>query len=228
MKKIIRTALLATLVLATSQAALASKAKCHCKHKHNEEAVATAPVDFKGEATPVHTANYSWLSTWYAGANVGESRTHDKPAAGTADSVTQIGPGWSVDLGYQFLEFYRATLAAELGYTQYYNSNETLPGVNKASTAHFASYLAAVVQYPLVYNFNILGKLGYAYSYAKKVFTTSGVSASANANSLYWGLGFSYDMTKQAALVLQWDRARGNSKTGSTDLTSLGVSYSFM
>lgn len=197
-------------------------------HRHHHKQV-TPPADqvvtYKNEGMlPVA----AFEPNWYVGGHIGESRTHDKAAVGSGDSVTQIGPGWEADLGYRFLEYRQAILAAELGYIQYHQSNETVPGVNVASTEHFASYLAAVVQYPLCYSFNIFGKLGGAYSYAKKVFEVTGVSRSANTFSLYWGGGLSYNMTSKASLDLQWDRVRGNNKTGSTDMLSLGVTYSFL
>lgn len=179
---------------------------------------------YKGQLMPM-SAQYAPM--WYAGANIGVSTVHDKKAAGSNDSVTLIGPGWSADLGYQFLKLYNTTFAGELGYTQYHKSTENTPGVNVANTEHFASYAALVGHYALPCHFGILGKLGVAYSYAKKVFVASGVSRSANVYSAYYGLGATYDMTQQASLVLQWARAHGNGKTGSTDLSSLGVSYAF-
>lgn len=214
--KMVKMTVLATLIFTSSSVALAhSKKHHHCTCKE--------PVTYKEVTAPVNM----FVPNWYVGGHIGVSRTHDQAAPGSGDSVTQIGPGWTADLGYQFFEYRRLILAGELGYTQYHNSNETTPATNVASTEHFASYLAAVAQYPLGHNFNVLGKLGVAYSYAKKVFT-GGASASANAYSPYYGAGFSYNITQQAALVLQWARARGNGSTGSTDLTSLGVSYNFL
>lgn len=203
MKWIISTVVLTTLVFTGSEAAFAkTHKKHHCVHPViNYKDELPAPI-------PVAVVN-AFVPHWYVGGHVGVSRTHDEPALRSNDSVTQIGPGWTADLGYQLIQFYRATLAAELGFTQYHNSNETLPGVNVAYTEHFATYLAAVAQYPIICNFNILGKLGLAYSYAKKVFNVSGASASANAYSPYYGVGLSYNMTSQAALMLQWARARG-------------------
>lgn len=171
---------------------------------------------------------YTFVPNWYIGGHIGVSRTHDKAAIGSGDAVTQIGPGWTADVGYQFAQFYQTTFAAELGYTQYHNSNETAPHANIASTEHFATYLAAVAQYPVINHFNVFGKLGLAYSYAKKVFTASSASGSANAYSPYYGAGVSYNMTKKAVLALQWARTRGNGSTGSTDLTSLGLTYNFL
>lgn len=208
------------LTLLTSLLLSSSLAFAHHSKKHH---AAPQPEIYKDQ-TPVVT----FVPNWYVGGHVGLSRAHDKAAPHSGDSVTEIGPGWTADLGYQFAEFYKAILAGELGYTQYHNSNETTPSTNVASTEHFSTYLAAVLQYPLVNRFNIFGKLGVAYSYAKKVFTVSGASASANVYSPYYGAGLSYNITQQAALVLQWARARGNGSTGSTDLTSLGISYNFL
>lgn len=218
---VLNSAMLAALIILPTSNAFATQKHHHPKHHPAPQPQVAVYKDLMPPA-PVFVRN------WYVGGHVGESRTHDKPAPGSSDSVTQIGPGWTADLGYQFAEYYRAIFAGELGYTQYHNSNETSPGTNVASTEHFATYLAAVVQYPIVNNFNVLGKLGIAYSYAKKVFTTSGASASANAYSPYYGVGVSYNMVPNAAIVLQWARARGNGSTGSTDLTSLGVTYNFV
>ncbi|MDX1900414.1 MAG: outer membrane beta-barrel protein [Gammaproteobacteria bacterium] len=239
MKRIVTSAILTTFAITSSQVAFAHHCKKHHCKKHHHHATQQAVVVNNDKQSVVAndyksvTAEPMLVSTftpyWYVGGHMGISRTHDKAAAGSGDSVTQVGPGWTVDLGYQFAEFHRAMFAAELGYTQYHNSNETTSTTNPASTEHFATYLAGVVQYPFVNNFGVLGKLGVAYSYAKKVFTASAASRSANAYSLYYGAGLFYNMTPKAALVLQWARARGSSggttSTGSTDLTSLGLTY---
>ena len=225
MKRIVSSAILTAIVLSSSQAAFAHHCKKHhhCKHHAKKHHIYKEEAPMPVALTPVNT----FEPNWYVGGNIGVSRTHDKKVVGSNDSVTQIGPGWTADVGYQFFQFYRATLAAELGFTQYHKSNETRPGINVASTEHFTTYLAAVAQYPLVWNFNILGKLGLAYSYANKIFT-AGAAGSANTYSPYYGAGISYNMTPKAALLLQWDRARGNGRTGSTDLASLGVTYNFL
>lgn len=229
MKRIVSFALVATLALSASQVAFAHQKKHHCnKHKCKNHKV-VADNTYKGEVAPViiEQTNY-FTPNWYAGGSIGESRTHDGRTAGIPSSVTQIGPGWNVDLGYQFVEVYKFILAGELGYTSYHNSNETVPGANIAYTEHFSTYLAAVAQYPLIHNFSVLGKLGVAYSYAKKTFNFAGLSGSGNAYSPYYGIGLAYNFVPSTALQLQWDRARGNSKTGSTDLISFGITHSFL
>lgn len=223
--KVISIVAIATLALATTPVAFAKTKYCKKHHCHRHPAPPQYIV-YKDELPPVQI--YAFIPHFYAGGHVGVSRTHDNPAVGTANSVTQIGPGWTADLGYQFFQFYRAIFAGEIGYTQYHNSNETARPLNIAYTEHFAAYGALVGEYPLPYNFNILGKLGVAYSYARKTFNAGGASASANDYSPYYGGGLTYNMTNQAELVLQWNRVRGNNRVGSTDLTSLGVSYHFL
>jgi outer membrane protein with beta-barrel domain len=216
MKKFVKFTILLMVPLACVQVAFAKK--------HHPVKAETAPI-YKEQ--PIVIAP-SFTPTWYVGANIGESRTHDAAAPGSGDSVTQIGPGWSADLGYKFIRFYNAVLAGEIGYTQYDHSSETTPGVVVAKTDHFSSYAAFVGEYPLIQSFGVMGKVGLAYSYAEKIFEASGAANSANDWGLYYGGGLTYSMTPQASLIVQWDRARGNDKTGSTDLLSLGVEYSFI
>ncbi len=216
------------VALSTLAAFSASDASAHCKkhkcHHHCHSQAAAPVVVYKDE--PVKIVS-TFVPAWYVGGHVGVSHTHDKAAAGSGNSVTQIGPGWTANLGYQFTHFYQGNIAAEIGYTQYHNSSENTQTTNVAATEHFATYAALVGQYPVIYGLGVMGKIGIAYSYAKKIFNVTGASASANTYSPYYGGGVTYNMTPQAELVLQWARARGNNKTGSTDLTSLGVNYSF-
>jgi hypothetical protein len=221
--KLIALSVLTTLVFTTSTDALA-------KHRHHGKKYRCSQrgVYYKNaDMMPIQAVDM-FMPHWYVGGHIGVSRAHDKASAGSGNSVTQIGPAWTADIGYKFLEYRRAVLAAELGFNQYHDSNETTPGTNVASTQHFATYLAAVLEYPLGSYFEVMGKLGGAYGYAKKVFTATGTSASANDVSPFYGLGVAYHMTSKADLVLQWNRVRGDSSTGSTDMTSLGVTYNFI
>jgi OOP family OmpA-OmpF porin len=220
MKKIVKFISLSIIPLVCMQVTFA---KTH--HSMSSDTNTNSTYNYKDQPVVIVPG---FTPSWYVGGHLGESRVHDGASPGSSNSVTEIGPGWTVDLGYKFIEFYKAIFAGEIGYTQYYHSSETAPGLVIATTDHFSSYAALVGQYPLIQHFGALGKLGVAYSYAQKVFEATGVSASANDYSLYYGGGLTYDITPQAALVLQWARARGNDETGSTDLTSLGISYSFI
>lgn len=158
---------------------------------------------------------------WYVAGNMGVSHLFDKPAPGSGDSVAQNGPGWDAALGYQF----NSIIGTELGYTQYYNSEETLGSTIVARTQHYAVHLNATGRAPLAHQFSVLGKLGIAYSHAEKMFTGGGGSGSAAAVSAYYGLGLDYSITPTVDMVLQWARARGNNFTGSSDLYSLGMVF---
>lgn len=163
---------------------------------------------------------------WYIGGNLGISHAFDNPFAGTTDYVEHSGTGWSVDTGYQFLHIYGAMIGAELGYTYYADSREytrTSPPVTVGRTEHQSVDLVATLQLPVVYNFSLLGKLGGAYNYARKNAYPINISRSANNGSIYYGGGVMYNVTKAAAIVGQWNRSRGNSSTGTTDLYSIGV-----
>lgn len=161
---------------------------------------------------------------WYAGAHIGVSNLFDKKTPGTINHVNQNGPGWNVNLGYQFTRMF----GGEAGYTQYHNSRETTGATNVAQTEHYATYLALTGQYPLSYQLHLLGKLGAAYSYANKIFTATGVSGSSGAVAPYLGLGMIYTMTNIVDFVAQWGRAYGNHLTGSSDLYSIGFNFAII
>ena len=166
------------------------------------------------------------LSTphWYVEGNFGISHLFDKQATGTVASVDENGPGASLIAGYQF----NSMLGTELGYTQYYNSRETSNRTIVAKTQHLAVDLAATGRLPLINKLSALGKLGVAYSYAQKMFITTGVAGSSGAVSVYGGLGLDYSLTPTTDFIAQWARAKGNDYTGSSDLYSIGLNFALV
>jgi len=158
---------------------------------------------------------------WYVAGNIGVSHLFDDESAGTSNSVDQNGPGWDATFGYQ----YNRMFGGEIGYTQYYNSRETSGSTVVARTSHFATHLNATGRYGFATRFNLLAKLGIAYSYAQKIFEATGAAGSSGAVSLYYGVGLTYNLTERAEVIAQWARAVGNDYTGSSDLYSLGLSY---
>lgn len=166
-------------------------------------------------------------SHWYVSGNIGVSHLHDTKAPRSKDSVDENGPGFSAFGGYQF----NSVFGAELGYTQYHDSRETIGTATGSSTIakteHYAVTLAATGKLPLAYGFSARGKLGLAYSYANKIFIF-GPSASSGAVSLYYGLGFLYSITPKADLVAEWASVRGNNYTGSSELYSLGFTFAIV
>src|SRR4029077_8579305 len=74
--KIVNLATITTLILTASSVASAH----HHKHRH----AAAQPAAYKGEA-PMPVAVDLFVPHWYVGANIGESRTHDRAAIGSGD-----------------------------------------------------------------------------------------------------------------------------------------------
>ena len=162
-------------------------------------------------------------SHWYVGANLGVSHLYDNETSGTNNSVTENGPGWSVNGGYQF----NSLLGAEIGFTQYHDSRETSGSTNVAKTEHYAVDLVATGRYPLVNKWSVIGKLGMAYSYANKIYT-AGPAASSGALSPYGGLGVAYALTQKVDFLAQWAAAKGNNYTGSSSLYSVGLNVAIV
>lgn len=177
---------------------------------------------FLGIVIPTTTCTLD-CGHWYVGGNIGVSHLFDKESPGSGNSVDENGPGGSVVGGYQF----NSILGGEVGYTKYHDSRETSGSTVLAKTEHYAVHLAATGRYPLVDKLSVLGKLGVAYSYAQKVFTSGG-AGSAGSVSPYYGVGFAYCLTPRVDFIGQWARAQGNNYTGSADLYSVGVNFAIV
>lgn len=180
-------------------------------------------MSYKGEAPQSFCCNYV-PPHWYVAGNLGVSHLYDLPAQGSGDSVDQNGPGWDATVGYQFTRIF----GAELGYTQYYNSRETIKTAVIARTTHFAAHLNAVGRLPIYRQLDVVGKAGLAYAYAQKVFEASGAAASNENWSPYMGLGLAYELTTRVNMIGQWAFVVGNSRTGSSTLYSLGFEFGIL
>lgn len=181
-------------------------------------------VSYKGEAMPVSCDCNVFAPHWYVAGNLGLSRVYDDPAPGSGDTVHEYGPGWDADIGYQFNRMF----GLEAGYSQYYNSREMLGSTIVARTTHFVAHLDATGRYPIYQKLSVLGKLGVGYAYAQKMFTGSGASGSEALMTPYLGAGLAYELTSKVNLVGQWSFARGNSKTGSNTLYTLGMEFAIL
>ena len=222
-KTLFRISMLASLALLFSTSAFAHE-RHHHKHRHHvchkhcsaKNRIRYEQGTYKDEAVNVPM----WGAHWYAEANIGLSRTHDKRLVAGLGSVRNSGPGWNVDAGYQFTPIW----GLEGGFTKYHDSHYDIQSFNIAHTEHYSVDVAATAQYPLpiIYRLNALGKLGVAYSYAR-MDTPIGFSADARSVSAYGALGLDYSLTPTVDLVGQWARAWGNHLTGSTDLYSIGI-----
>lgn len=161
---------------------------------------------------------------WYAGGSIGLSHLHDDRNPGSTNSVDQTGPGANVVIGYQW----NAIFGIEGGFTSYYNSRETSGNLIIARTKHYSAQLATTLRYPLGYKVSALGKLGAAYNYAQKTAEVSGFSRSAEAGSVYYGVGLVYSVRPNYDLIAQFAEAYGNHLTGSADLWSVGLNIALV
>ena len=169
-------------------------------------------------------------SGWYLEGNGGSSRvTNANYAPGS--SLSSSGVGWNLNGGYKFIPFF----AAEVGYTKYANSSSKISGVKVATATYYSYDLAGRGLLPIGdTGAELFAKLGIARLNSNVKATNAAVSngvavatGTNNATGYYFGLGADYSFMPRLAVNGQWQRAKGNSKTGNLDLYSLGVSYLF-
>jgi OmpA-OmpF porin, OOP family len=172
---------------------------------------------------------------WYAGVDVGRSRTNSPPNIVLNKSTDTVGGIWG---GYQFNKYW----GAEVFYTgagkfNGVNAADTVAGSGKADVWG----IDAVGTLPLSDTFSLYGKLGYAdtkTSTSSYVIATGGPTtlSGASRNALTGGLGLQYAVTPSVGIRLGWDRyeaaVSGASAAGSKDnfnvnVYSLGVLYKF-
>ena len=146
---------------------------------------------------------------FYLEGNLGQSRAHDEPSY-----VKNTGLGGNINIGYKFMPY----LAAELGGTYYAPSKYA--GIKDN---HYSADVAAKGILPLGQTgIDLFGKLGVA-----EIQSHIDGYGTEHATSPYFGAGAEYALTSNLFANVQWDRARGNSSTGSLDLASAGLSYMF-
>lgn len=171
-------------------------------------------------------------NAWYLEANGGGSKVTNASYASNS-SLSSSGIGWNLNVGYKFMPFF----AGEIGYTNYAKTSSKVNGVKIATATYYSYDIAGKPILPIGdTGLELFAKLGIAHlnanvkasnsSYAK----ANGIvvsTGSKNANGLYFGLGADYYFLPELAANVQWNRAKGNSKTGNLNLYSVGVSYLF-
>lgn len=169
---------------------------------------------------------------WYLEANVGQSSIHSGKYV-VNGSTTGSGFGWNINLGYLFMPYF----AAEMGYTNYSHTQGKYGGTQVATGTMYSYDLAGKGILPVSDSgFAIFAKIGVqrihsqvltrnnAFIVANNVTVNSGT---ATHTGVLVGLGASYAFRPELLGVAQWQRAKGNTKTGDLDLLSIGVSYNF-
>lgn len=166
---------------------------------------------------------------WYLEANLGSSKLTGNPYPG---SVSASGVGYNASLGYKFMPY----VAAEFGYTGYSNATVKNAAGTKAGIGKYYAYdLAAKGILPFYDSgFEAFGKLG-----VQRLATTMSIQdataaaglglgdGSHSTTGLFFGAGLQYYFMPEMAVNAQWQRAQGNSATGTNSLLSAGLSFIF-
>jgi hypothetical protein len=169
-------------------------------------------------------------SGWYLEANIGMSKATSKTYPGVS-SEKNTGKGWSANVGYKFMPYF----GLEAGYARYAPTRLNSPVETVARDNHTSIDVAAKAMLPFgCSGFELFAKLG-----AVRINSQIGVidsngaaaynltfnTASQGATGLFAGVGAEYYFTQSIAANIQWNVAKGNSKTGNLQLLSAGLSY---
>lgn len=166
---------------------------------------------------------------WYLEGNAGSTILTEKSYPGNDSSS---GIGYNANVGYKFMPY----LAMELGYSRYADTVIKNSAGNKAGTDSHQSWDLAGKGIIPVYEtgFEVFAKLG-----AQRISSDIQIANQTIANSiglnntghsdtnLYFGVGAQYYFMPELAVVGQWQRAVGNSNTGTLSLLSGGLSFIF-
>jgi hypothetical protein len=164
---------------------------------------------------------------WYIEGNAGSSHLSGKSYPGSA---TKSGFAGNANVGYKLMPYF----GLEAGYSLYASTNiKNSAGVKAATDKHYSFDLAGKGIFPVSdTGFEIFAKLG-AMRASSTVSVNNDAAAAAlgigrnshSAIGLYAGLGLQYYVMPELALVAQWQRAQGDSSTGTFDLYSGGISF---
>ena len=166
---------------------------------------------------------------WYLEGNAGSSHLSKVSYPG---STSSSGIGGNANIGYKFMPFF----GMEAGYTQYANSSiDDSSGTKAASIKHYTYDLAARGILPIATSgFELFAKLGIQRIASTTTIKNNGAasalglaSGTSTSTGGYVGAGAQYYFIPELAANVQWQRAMGNSTTGTEDLLSGGVSFIF-
>lgn len=190
-------------------------------------------------------ASSAMAGDWYAVGAIGQAKVKDfnqadldaevldiAGVAPTSSSVDKTDTAYKLQAGYQF----NKNFALEGGYFNLGKATYSAAYTGGNANAAFKVdgwNLSAVGILPLNEQFSLFGKLGAAYNTVKasaNVGTNSGSDKDSNVGAVY-GIGASYNLTKQIALRAEYEiyDKIGGDDTGKSkvDVWSLGVAYKF-
>lgn len=174
---------------------------------------------------------------FYIGAGVGQSKAKDACATfqsqGLTGSCDDTDTAGKLFLGYQFNQNFAVEGAyVDLGKV---TGSGTVSGVPVSGEAKAKTWqLVAVGIVPLANNFSLFGKLGAHRWDADASASASGSTSTASdkGTDVTYGLGGSYEFSKNLGLRLEWERFQNVGNTNTTgrsnvDLLSVGLRYRF-
>lgn len=194
-------------------------------------------------------ASSAMADGWYAVGSIGQAKIKDIDQAGIdaelidngvtglSSSADKTDTAYKLQAGYQF----NKNFALEGGYFNLGKATYAAAftgGVANASVKADGWSLSAVGILPLNEQFSLFGKLGAAYNTVKANATGTGGGSTitwsdkdSNVGAVY-GIGASYNLTKQIALRAEYevyDKIGKDDTTGESkvDMWSLGVVYKF-
>jgi OOP family OmpA-OmpF porin len=175
------------------------------------------------------TAPQASAQGFYVGGSVGRSDADDSNAVPdliTSGTVDGKDSGYKIFGGYQFNPYFGLELAwVDLGTASYSGSFSGLPvtgGTVKTSGFNFS----AVGTWPVGAGFALFGKVG-AFAWESRQSDVTGgapFSTKENGGDVSFGLGASYDFTKNIGIRAEWERFKA---VGDIDLLSVGLVYKF-
>lgn len=166
---------------------------------------------------------------FYLGGSVGQSDFDDSNAVPdliTSGTVDGTDTGYKIFGGYQFNQNFGVELAyVDLGKATYSGTFFGAP-VTGGTVKTSGFNISAVGTLPLGSSFALFGKVGAFAWEAKANDTTGGVSFSGkeDGTDLSYGLGASYNFTKNVGVRAEWERFKA---VGDIDLLSVGLIYKF-
>lgn len=167
---------------------------------------------------------------FYIGGSVGKSDFDDGnaiPDLITSGTVDGTDTGYKIFGGYRFNQNFGLELAwVDLGKAGYSGTFQGIP-VTGGTVETYGLNFSAVGTLPLgTSGFSLFGKAG-VYSWEAKANDITGglpFSGKQDGSDLSYGIGASYDFTKNLAMRAEWERFKA---VDSISLLSVGIVYKF-
>jgi len=170
-------------------------------------------------------------------ANVGQAKGYETSAGlraeampfgdvGIVNPLSQKRRAWKLSTGYRFdNNFALAFSYADLGVMELGTSTRST-GINSLEAlSGGATALSVIYNIPFSESVNMHAKVGYSHLLARANRTEFGHGVSSGSNNdIVYGAGFSFDLTENTSLMLDWERYKFNRKT---DLITAGLRYTF-